>query len=81
VIDRDAHKEEEAEYLSYLLRLWCVEGEEGKVWRASLQSTQTRQQVGFAGLEPLFEYLRTQTSVEGRPDLGPKFGANKATSR
>jgi hypothetical protein len=76
VIGGKAHKDEEPEYRSYLLRLWCVQGDKGRVWRASLQSTRTRQQVGFAGLEVLFEYLRAQTSIEGTPDLGPRFGAN-----
>jgi hypothetical protein len=75
VIDGKAHKEEEPDYRSYLLRLWCVEGDKGRVWRASLQSTQTRQQVGFAELEALFEYLRAQTGVEGTPDLGGRASA------
>ena len=63
VMDRNAHKEEEPDYLSYLLRLWCVQGDKSRVWRASLQSTQTRQEVGFAGLEALFAHLRAETSI------------------
>jgi len=62
---RNAHKDEEPDYRSYLLRLWCVEGDKGRVWRASLRSTLTRQQVGFAGLEALFAYLRAETGREG----------------
>jgi hypothetical protein len=51
------------EYLSYLLRLWRV-GDEGKpVWRASLKSAQTGEQIGFSSLEALFGYLRAQTDV------------------
>jgi hypothetical protein len=80
VIDRNAHQDEEPEYLSYLLRLWCVGGDKGRVWRASLQSTQTRQQVGFAGLEALFEYLQAQTSIEVAPEQDPDFGS-RASAR
>jgi hypothetical protein len=75
VIDRNAHREEEPEYLSYLLRLWCVQRDKGRVWRASLQSTQTRQQVGFSSLEALFEHLWAQTHVEGSPDFGSRASA------
>ena len=81
MIDRNAHKDEEPDYLSYLLRLWCVRGDKGRVWRASLQSTQTRQQVGFARLEALFEYLRAQTSIEGTPDLGGRASARPRPPR
>jgi hypothetical protein len=81
VIDSNAHKDEEPEYRSYLLRLWCVEGDKGRVWRASLQSTQTRKQVGFAALEALFEYLRAETSVEGTPDLGGRASARPRPRR
>lgn len=81
VIDRNAHKDEEPDYLSYLLRLWCVEGDRGRVWRASLQSTQTRQQVGFAGLEALFEYLRAETSIEVTPDLRGRANARPRPPR
>jgi hypothetical protein len=81
VIGRNAHKEEEPDYQSYLLRLWCVEGEEARVWRASLQSTQTRQQVGFADLEALFEYLRAQTSAKAAPDFGSHASARPRPPR
>ncbi len=67
---RNAHRDEETGYLSYLLRLWRTAEDQGRVWRASLQSTRTRQQVGFAELEALFEYLRGETSGEADPDLG-----------
>ena len=78
--DRNAHKDEEPDYLSYLLRLWCVEGDKGRVWRASLQSTQTRQSVGFAGLEALFEYLRAETGVDLARVQDQGFG-NRASAR
>ena len=50
-------------YLSYLLRLWRVSNDDRPVWRASLQSAETGERVGFAGLEALFEYLWQQTDV------------------
>jgi hypothetical protein len=81
VIGGNTHKDEEPEYRSYLLRLWCVEGDKGRVWRASLQSTQTRQQVGFADLETLFEYLRAQTSAKAAPDLGSRASARPRPTR
>jgi hypothetical protein len=54
---------EQLDYQSYLLRLWrAKEGEEG--WRASLESAQTGERKGFATLDALFEYVRSQTRVE-----------------
>jgi hypothetical protein len=54
---------EQPVYQSYLLRLWRVkEAEEG--WRASLESAQTGERRGFASLEALFDYVRSQTRVE-----------------
>jgi hypothetical protein len=44
--------------LSYLLRLWQVDGQERPLWRASLKSVDTGEQVGFACLEELFAFLR-----------------------
>jgi hypothetical protein len=57
---------ERREYLSYLLRLWPVGGGGQVVWRASLKSTSTGQQVGFASLEELFGYLQAETRAESR---------------
>jgi hypothetical protein len=62
---------EEPNYLSYLLRLWRVNGEAepqnmGKaVWRASLESTRTRQRRGFANLDALFDFLQQQIGTTG----------------
>jgi hypothetical protein len=54
---------EQSAYQSYLLRLWRVkEGEEG--WRASLESAQTGERRGFATLDALFDYVRSQTRAE-----------------
>lgn len=58
--------EEQSVYQSYLLRLWRVkEGEEG--WRASLESAQTGERRGFATLDGLFDYVRSQTQVGSSP--------------
>ena len=48
-------------YLSYLLRLWQTGSQ--PTWRASLESL-TGERQGFAGLEELFAFLRSQTGVE-----------------
>jgi len=50
-------------YLSYLLRLWRVSNDDKPLWRASLQSAETRERVGFAGLEELFDYLQQQAAI------------------
>ena len=56
-------------YQSYLLRLWqSREGEEG--WRASLESSQTGERTGFATLDALFDYVRSQTRAETSLDVG-----------
>jgi hypothetical protein len=55
------------DYISYLLRLWRVNGEnephppEKAVWRASLEDPNTRERRAFAGLDELVDYLREQT--------------------
>jgi hypothetical protein len=69
---------EKPDYLSYLLRLWRVNGDAithhrdaesqnmGKaVWRASLESTRTGQRRGFANLGALFDFLQQQISATG----------------
>jgi hypothetical protein len=56
---------ERLDYLSYLLRVWRVEVREGTIWRASLECTSTREQLGFADLEALSRYLQAETAREG----------------
>ena len=51
-------------YLSYLLRLWMVQNQEGNVWRCSVEDVQTGERYGFASLESLCDFLREAT---GRP--------------
>jgi hypothetical protein len=55
--------QEQPGYQSYLLRVWRA-GEAGKpVWRASLRSTHTGKQVGFANLDGLLVFLEEQIAV------------------
>jgi hypothetical protein len=51
---------ERRDYLSYLLRLWREGGEGRSVWRASLKSSHTGEEVGFGSLEELFEFLQRE---------------------
>jgi hypothetical protein len=61
--EKAGRTEGQSDYQSYLLRLWWAkEGEEG--WRASLESAQTGERRGFATLDALFDYVRSQTRVE-----------------
>jgi hypothetical protein len=53
---------EQADYVSYLLRLWR-ENDEEKGWRASLESVHTGECKGFASLDDLFVFLQRQTGV------------------
>jgi len=53
---------DQSDYLSYLLRLWKV-GEDGPVWRASLESSHSGERTGFAQLDDLFDFLRNQTGA------------------
>jgi len=80
---------ERPDYLSYLLRLWRAGGdggscgmEEKTVWRASLQSPQTGERIGFASLEELFDFLRRQTGVasDSNEGNGGKGGFNHGFS-
>jgi hypothetical protein len=52
-------------YLSYLLRLWLENGEEGMSWRVSLESTESGERVGFANLDLMVEYLNQKTKSTG----------------
>ncbi len=54
-------------YLSYLLRIWQVDDDEAPVWRASLQRPGGEAQQGFADLEELFAYLRSQACAGSEP--------------
>jgi len=47
-------------YLAYLLRLWQVCSKGQTTWRALLESAQTGERVGFAGLDELFAFLEKE---------------------
>ena len=49
-------------YTSYLLRLWQTKGEQGEVWRASLESPDTGKRQGFTSLTALFTFLETSVA-------------------
>lgn len=63
-------------YRSYLLRLWREE-QAGEPWRASLQSVATGERQGFASLDDLFGYIRSQ--VKATPDLFQDAGEMAAS--
>lgn len=44
-------------YYSYLLRLWREDRNDESIWRASLESAQTREQHNFATLDELIAFL------------------------
>ena len=75
--------EEQPDYLSYLLRLWRVSsrgssqaGEEGTVWRASLQDPLTDERMNFASLEDLVAFL--QRKMASMSDADRDEGGSKA---
>jgi hypothetical protein len=51
-------------YLAFLLRLWQVWSEAGPTWRASLESAQGGERLGFTGLDELLVFLRRRTAEE-----------------
>jgi len=59
----------EQRYVSYLLRLWQVESQEGPAWRASLEHASTGERRGFASLADLIAFLEQETAPadEGEP--------------
>ena len=48
-------------YLSYLLRLWQTSDGTAGVWRASLESTESRKRFSFADLRQLLAFLEQET--------------------
>ncbi len=55
-------------YLSFMLRLYRVDEKEEPVWRMSLESSLTRERVGFASLEDLFAFLQQQMGMMSGAD-------------
>ena len=65
-------EKQQSDYLAYLLRLWRVSGgkeaqsgDQEPVWRATLESAQTRERLGFDSLDALCRYLREQIGGAG----------------
>jgi hypothetical protein len=57
-----------ATYITYLLRLWPVEGPSEQTWRASLENPRTGERAAFRDLPALFAYLNARTGdlIDGR---------------
>ena len=53
--------QEPSRYLSYLLRLWQTSDGTTPVWRASLESSDSRKRYSFANLRQLLAFLEQQT--------------------
>jgi hypothetical protein len=66
----------QADYQSYLLRLWRT-GADG-AWRASLQNTATEQVIHFADIGALLAFLIAQTD-DAPPD--PSANPSRAAER
>lgn len=77
-------RKEQADYLSYLLRLWRVDeagdtasgpGVDSSLdaitWRASLESAHSSERWFFASPEELYAFLQRQMGLEGGK-LGPE---------
>ncbi len=59
-------------YASYLLRLRCVQGDKGRIWVASIQSTATSDQRRFANLDALLQFLWDEFGdSKARKDASP----------
>jgi len=53
-------------YLAFLLRLWCVDVEDGIAWRASLENAHTGERQGFADLEQMSAFLEERCQAADR---------------
>jgi hypothetical protein len=60
-------REEQADYHSYLVRLWRTHSGDGPVWRAMLEEPVTREIWRFDDLPGLFRFLHAQTTP-GTPE-------------
>ena len=73
MIDAPESAPQRPDYLSYLLRLWRMEGD-AAAWRGSIESPHTGERLGFGSLDELFAFLREQTGTvpgtEEADDLG-----------
>jgi hypothetical protein len=51
-------------YVAYLLRLWCEEGEDPPVWRASVEIPGPGEQHVFPSFEALIDFLEAQMAEQ-----------------
>jgi len=58
-------EEKETHYQAYMLRLWRESAD--MPWRATLQDPHSQEKVGFASVEQLLAYIRTQTRERPSP--------------
>jgi hypothetical protein len=70
-------KDRQVDYQSYLLRLWRGNGKDS--WRASLESADAGRRKGFADLDALFSFLRSQTAP--RPVARPEWDRGDGKER
>jgi hypothetical protein len=59
---------EDANYISFLLRLYRVHDKEGPVWRISLEPSLTGERKGFGNLDEFVEFLRQQMGMMLKAD-------------
>jgi len=58
-------------YISYLLRLWQTQSDEGLAWRASLESPHSGERVGFTSLADLCAFLEREMRVNEQGKASP----------
>jgi hypothetical protein len=51
------------DYLSFLLRLWRMQGQGADSWRVSVASPGNGERHGFSSLDEFFAFLRRQTGA------------------
>ena len=70
-------RKEPADYLAYMLRLWRASAEQPDDstgvagWRASLESPQTGERIGFGSLLELFAFLEQEVSRRSAAEAPP----------
>jgi hypothetical protein len=71
-------------YVAYLLRIWQPSEESPPgappQWRASLESPQSHEVQGFAGLDELFDHLRKQIDP-AQPEANAAAGEGSHSER
>ena len=65
----------EANYQSYMLRLWRIKDSKRYTWRASLENVENGELTGFATLQELIEFLQKlgREELESRKESEDKF--------